>query len=92
MEHTIRWIDIGNIGVVCREPRPERYSRRTAKSHSTVMALEAGALIGQVLLYKWHIRQRVHMKVLIVRQDEHHVRLLAALQGLLWYICIRPYR
>jgi hypothetical protein len=57
--------------------RPERDSGRAADGRGAVVALVESALVDEVLLDQGEIVQRLHVQVLVVRQDKHNVGLLS---------------
>ena len=71
---TIRRRKVGHVGVVSSLAGEDRHARWAANSRRCVVALVESALIEQMLLDQRHVIQRVHVKVLIIRQDEENVR------------------
>ena len=40
------------------------------------MLLESSTLVSDVLVEKWHVVKRLHMEVLVVRDNEQEIRFL----------------
>ncbi|KAI7514963.1 hypothetical protein KC347_g263 [Hortaea werneckii] len=76
-----RWIDICNIDIVSGLSSQERSSRGTAKCHSTVVAVVGCSFLDKVLLKVRHVQEGVHVQVLVVGEDEDHIRLLIGAFG-----------
>lgn len=76
--HTIRGIDIRDIGIMRRAACPERHARRAADGNRAKVSLKEGAPVGQMLLHKWHVIEGLHVQVLVVGQDEDNVGTVTA--------------
>jgi len=76
MTLTVRRAHVGDIGVVSRLPREQAHARRTADGNGAIVPSVKGAFPPQMLLHERHVIQRVQVQVLVVRDDEHEIRLL----------------
>jgi hypothetical protein len=72
----IGWLDVGHIVIVSGEAGPYVDSRWAANGYSAVMLLESSAFASDVFVEEWHVVERLHMKVLIVCDDEEEIRFL----------------
>lgn len=70
---TIRRIDICDIRVMSSLASPETYSRWTTQGDGAVVALIESALVDEMLLQEWHVRQGVHAEILIICQDKDDI-------------------
>lgn len=61
---------------MCGFSGPEAYSAWTAECDGAVVVLEGGSFVCDVFLQRRHVRERVHVKVLVVCQDEDDIGLL----------------
>lgn len=64
---------VGDVGVVGELARPEVDAAGAADGDGAVVLGEGRALIHKVLLHQWHVVQRVHVRVLVVGQDEDDI-------------------
>ena len=72
---TVWWGDVRDVGVVSGFPSQESHPRRAADGRCAKVLLEEGPLLGDVLVDMRQVIQRVHVQVLVIRQDEDNVRL-----------------
>lgn len=89
---TIWWIDICDVGVVSCFASPKADPGRTTQGNGTEMTPIESALVDHVFLNERHVGKGVHMKVLVIGQNEYNIW-LGILQGqrfLGWAICSCP--
>lgn len=70
---TIWRAHVGDVGVMRRLARPKCHSRRATESGGAKVAFERRALVDEMFLDIRHVIQRLHMEVLIVRQNEDDI-------------------